>query len=208
MKIFKHAFVIFFFIVFLLPTAHARESNVPKAACMSCHFIEVPKGSHIPVEQKTYSLFLAPSNELKNMSDLIAKLKSVFIDFGESIGDHNAAIWLASDNNIGIDIQRSKHYSDIFDLDYNKGPYVVVTKSHPDNDGVHHAVVISLRYVSPKRAIRILNFLEQDIRKERELRKRRLKYEEISQKLLSIAEENGAEIKSFMKKIIIKWVEE
>jgi len=66
--------------------------------------------------------------------------------------------------NITDDIIRCKDYCDKFKLDYNEGPFVVITEKHPDVCTEKDIDVVKFNWVSPDRVILFLNEVEQKIR--------------------------------------------
>ena len=61
-----------------------------------------------------------------------------------------------------IDVPRSKFYCDLFRLNYNDGPYVVVTNVRPDTlSSGKEAVFVKLNNITGERVLRVLNVLEE-----------------------------------------------
>ena len=168
-----------------------------------CAKIFVPPAKPIPANFKAYSLFLFPSSEwdkTDRQNDL-RKIRTAFSGFGDSIGNTQAAIWLSKDSlSIAPDVQRSKYYCDLFKLNYNAGPFVMTSLKRPDMLATKtDLVVIKLGGISADRVVRILNILEQDLRTHADFRKRALIYEEIKQRLLSVADRNPEIVKEIAK---------
>ena len=63
-------------------------------------------------------------------------------------------------------------------------------------------VLIKLNEISSNRVIKILNILEQDLRLANDIRKRRLIFEEIKQRLLSVADRKSDLVKEFSSGLI------
>lgn len=161
------------------------------------------KRGSLPTGLNAYVLFLIPSPKLAEDYSSIRLLKEQFEELGESIGTKQAAVWLGERYSNYIDVARSKFYCDLFRLNYNDGPYVVVTNVRPDDFSLgEEAVVVKLNDIAPKRILMILNVLEQDLRTEQRARQRALIFEEIKQRLLSIAERHGDDI----KEIAVSWL--
>lgn len=157
----------------------------------------------IPNNFNSYTMFLFPSAEWsksEQMNDL-RTIRSTFASFGDSIGDIRAAVWFAKGRRSDLpDIERSKYYCDLLKLGYNDGPYVVCSRKRPDEILFDdELVVIKLGGISPDRIVYVLNILEQDLRTDAKIRKRNLIYEEIKQRLLSIADRNPDIVKELVK---------
>ena len=158
--------------------------------CPQCLRLYLSKRLAIPAGFRAYVMFLVPAPRLEDAEWLLS-FRNDFEHFGKSIGREYAAVWLG-DRHGGPDEDHSKVYCDRFRLGYNDGPYVVVTNVRPDkfSDG-DQAVIIKLNNIGPKRVLRVLNILEQDIRTQQGIRKRALLFEEIKQRVLTIAERYG-----------------
>jgi hypothetical protein len=154
------------------------------------------KKGTVPTGYKAYSLFLIPSSDWQTKTQELRDLRSAFSDFGDAIGDQKLAVWFSNEDDTKVDVNRSKTYCDKLGLSYNDGPFVVTTKSHPDalRTG-EQAVVIKLSGIAIPRAISILNILEQDLRTEREIRSRSLLFEEVKQRLMTVKDRHGSELK-------------
>lgn len=62
----------------------------------------------------------------------IFNIKESFKNLGKSIFDQHLAVWI-SDKRGNPDIEKMRYYCyEKFGLDFNHGPYVVITKIHPD----------------------------------------------------------------------------
>jgi len=60
------------------------------------------------------------------------EIKETFKNFGESVYDQHLAVWI-SDKKGKPDIKKMRYYCyEKFGLDFNHGPYIVITKIHPD----------------------------------------------------------------------------
>jgi hypothetical protein len=88
-----------------------------------------------------------------------------FKSFYTGIGNNNIGIWVGS--SIGrFDVEESKKLCDDYDLSYNEGPYLIVSKDNPlSRATIADDVVINFDGVNPERIQYILNEIEQDIRK-------------------------------------------
>jgi hypothetical protein len=178
----------------------------------------------IPADFVSYTLFLTPNDAIEASSrENVMALRYAFIRFGEAIGDRRAAIWFDPEDPllsvayvaVGIgraevkapysDVLRSKAYCDRFGLDYNNGPYVITTLRRPDQVGEDdEKVVIRMNGVSPDGMVRILNLLEQDLRKDREIRQRQLIFEEIKQRILQIFRGGSSGLGDAQAELIVK----
>ena len=165
-----------------------------------------PTVKSIPNNFVAYSILLFPSIEWNAESNFgnRRKLLETFTAFGESIGDQRAAIWFSGSGVSGsVDIPRSKYFADKFELDYNSGPYIVTSSKRPDSllpgDEV---VVIKLGGIQMERVVKILNLLEQDLRTGSTIKNRRLIFEEIKQRLISISDRHPDIGKEMVKGVI------
>lgn len=182
------------------PIAREVDGSIP---CPNCLRLFLPKREPVPAGFKTYTLVLIPSPSLANNSSWLLSLKKQFNAFGSSIGEDKAAIWLGTRYGRGVDVERSKYYCDLFKLNYNDGPYFVTTNKRPDlfSSG-DEAIIVKLNNISSDRVLRVLNLLEQDLRQEKEIRKRALLFEEVKQRLLSIVERYGDTVES----VVVSWL--
>ena len=64
---------------------------------------------------------------------------------------------------MSYDIERAKGYCDRYNLNYNKGPYIIYTESHPDTT-LKPEIILRLNRIPTDIFVRILNLLEQAIR--------------------------------------------
>jgi hypothetical protein len=148
----------------------------------------------LPSGYKVYSLFLLPSTNWHD--EEIRSLRTTFQDFGDAIGSEKAAIWFTNADDSKPDFVRSKTYCDKFNLNYDDGPYVVTMKSLPENVRQGDSVVIvKLGGISSERVVSVLNVLEQDLRTEKDTKHRALLFEEIKQRLLTVKDRHGSELK-------------
>jgi hypothetical protein len=154
------------------------------------------KGTKAPAGYKTYSLFLIPSSDWEAKDRDLRGLRTAFQAFGEAIGNQKAALWFSNEDDTRPDFIRSKDYCDQFGLNYNDGPYVVTLKSLPEavkrGDPV---IVVKLNGISSDRVVSILNILEQDVRTDKNIREGQLLFEEIKQRLLTVKDRHGSELK-------------
>ena len=173
----------------------------------------------VPGGFDTYSMFLVASKEwspvdsqdlasdVPNQQKALDALFYAFRGFGEAIGEFKAAVWLAPASRQGPtppypDILRGKSYADRFGLDYNDGPFVVTTRQRPDLVGSgDELVVVKLRGLGHQGIIRVLNILEQDLRNNREIRKRTLIFQEVKERMLQIAKDNVDLLEAIFLKI-------
>ena len=112
--------------------------------------ISVPGTGPIPSEHfKTWSLFLLcdPKWVQNNQADPNTGLQGYgtyvlfknFQAFGTAIGDDNLAVWFWRSNSpvntllaSNVDVTRAQHFCTAYKLKPNKGPYLVVTSTYPD----------------------------------------------------------------------------
>lgn len=162
----------------------------------------------IPEGFSTYILALIPSPELVDDNLEWQEFRNIFYKMGNSIGEAKAAIWMGTDYSetdplkSGVDIQRSKYYCDLYSLDYNNGPYLLVTSKRPDLVTTDDEVVfLKFNNISKDRIIRVMNVLEQNLRTELIIRKRSLILEEIKQRMLSVKDD----FRDDLRNIVISW---
>ncbi len=175
----------------------------PCGRTVMCDKMFLPPPKPIPNNFNAYTMFLFPSVEWSKpeLAKDLRTISSTFASFGDSIGDKRAAIWFMKDRYSHLpDIERSKYYCDHLKLSYNDGPYIVTSLKRPDgilsNDEL---VVIKLGGITPGRIVKVLNILEQDLRTDAKIRKRSLIFEEIKQRLLSVADRNPDIVKELAK---------
>ncbi|MFA5923832.1 MAG: hypothetical protein WC856_21485 [Methylococcaceae bacterium] len=175
----------------------------PCGRTVMCEKIFLPPPKPLPNNFDAYTIFLFPSAEWSQSernSDL-QTIRRTFASFGDSIGHIKAAIWFTKDRHSNLpDIERSKYYCDLLKLNYNDGPYIVTSRKRPDGIlSKDDFIIIKLNGIVPNRINYVLNILEQDLRTDAKLRKRSLIYEEIKQRLLSIADRNPEIVKELTK---------
>lgn len=154
----------------------------------------VDRFEEIPKNFKSYCLFLIPSEHWlkKEQYKAVGKLWELFVNFGRAIGEDNLAVWfieyeeskltdpipiLKHDISLkkpkngkseykmfSTDYIRSKNYCDKFNLNYNDGPYIIFTETHPDKSSTEDILCIKFNNISPDRIIKFINDLEKDIR--------------------------------------------
>lgn len=166
--------------------------------CPNCSLLVAPPGEILPDNFTTYALLLIPNaplefNDRYNKERLL--LWRAFKNFGDAIGSRHAAVWLQPDDtypSLDYDVERSKYFCDQFQLEYNRGPFVVLTSSRPDLPVTkkESRIVLRLTDLPPSRIVSLLNIVEQDIRKGQEQSRGRLVFEELKGRILSIVEEN------------------
>jgi|SRR5579864_2760809 len=190
----------------------AAINDAEKVISLSAEVFEL-----VPRTYNTYAMFLIPSHEWKSRSKDLKELHETFLDFGDAIGEMNLAIWFPdglyrpatlkrSEKLLGtFDIQRNRDYCDRFHLDYNNGPFIVVTRTRPDlvRDG-DEIVVIQLHDIDIPKVTRVLNSLEQDLRNGQEIRKRTLVYEEVKERIQTFVEHNGKTLGTLFVNILGK----
>jgi hypothetical protein len=98
---------------------------------------------------KSWSLFLLcdPKWVQRNQADPdsglpgygIFELFKDFQSFGTAIGDDNLAVWFWRNNSVvdsllasNVDVTRAQRFCIAYHLKFNKGPYLVVTSTYPD----------------------------------------------------------------------------
>lgn len=154
--------------------------------CQSCLAVFVPPDAPVPVGYPVYVTAIFTSREQKHDQDWFVSFFTVFANFGHAIGDRKLAVWLGGSGTGWVDIERGKLYADRFGLDYNHGPYIVVTSVRPDL-AEQGDEIIYLRFggIDKDRVIRVMNRLEQDLRRDREISGEALIYEEVKQRFFS-----------------------
>ena len=173
--------------------------------CANCDSYRIEPAEALPSNYPMYAVFLWPNRDPRvnreEKEDVLA-LWRAFKTFGESIGGRAAAIWFTRSGNL-VDVDRSKYYCDLLDLDYNRGPYLLVSQHRPDSlTEIVDGVLIRLTDLTPARAVAVLNILEQDIRRDSEIRETKLIFEEIKQRMLSIGERHSSILKEIILSVI------
>lgn len=80
---------------------------------------------------ESWILFLIPDPEFLKKVNL-SELEEAFRSFGYSIKDQHLAVWI-TDEKGNPNILTMRYYCyEKFGLDFNHGPYIVITKQHPD----------------------------------------------------------------------------
>ncbi|HEX2853726.1 MAG TPA: hypothetical protein VHO24_10850, partial [Opitutaceae bacterium] len=130
----------------------------------------------LPTGFATYTFFLVTSGweSEGDAATALTEVEQGFKKFGDTIGDKNLAVWVTgSDGRLSLSLGR--HYADAFSqwarepLNYNEGPFVVVTDTHPSllaQTRQRTIVIVSLKGLSAQRTRAILNNLELSIRRE------------------------------------------
>jgi hypothetical protein len=155
------------------------------------NLVQINVQEPVPKDYKAYALFLFPSTEWreKNKHADLQLLHKKFKDFGEAIGDKNAAVWFKGHSSTTVDVERSKFYCRKFNLSYNDGPYVLVSKKRPDYlKSDDEIVAIKLSNISTSKIVPILNTLEQDLLINQKINRRKLLFEEIKQRIFTVVE--------------------
>jgi hypothetical protein len=122
-----------------LTPAHSQSSS-----------ILVPGTGPIPSEHfKSWSLFLlcdpkwVQNNQVDPNTGLPGygtfELFKNFQSFGTAIGDDNLAVWFWRSDSVlntllasNVDVTRAQHFCTAYHLKFDKGPYLVVTSTYPD----------------------------------------------------------------------------
>jgi hypothetical protein len=155
--------------------------------CDRCVIEEVLPGQPVPAGYGSYLVFLNPSREYEGYGDpdYLEPTYTAFKRFGDAIGDTRAAIWFSTPTGFN-DAERARAYCDAVNLDYDSGPYIVITPIRPDR-WVRGTEVFYLRLggIEPARAVVLLNTLEQQVRTGT-VTELGLLYEELRQRVLSI----------------------
>lgn len=181
----------------------ARSIQNETSNCTNCMTKILKTRQPIPSDFSVYALALFPSPELIQNPTWIFKFIKTFSSFGDSIGDSNAAIWLGGRYNNYIDVERNKKYCIKYDLSFNNGPYIVITKNRPDlHKKGDEFIFIKLNGISNERIVRLLNIIEEDLRNNRNIRKRTLLFEEVKNRMLTFAENNKQELKDIIIKLV------
>jgi hypothetical protein len=173
------------------------------APCEACRRAELHPTEPVPRGFKTYALFLIPSatwSEPNFREELIVQ----FQDFGDAIGNERAAIWLKSWNG-QIDFNRSKDYADLFCLNYNDGPYVIVTSERPDEYKTGDKILLlKMNSISAERLKFVLNAMAQQVRLDNIGLSRVIEYEEIKQRILTFVSKHQDLVSEVLGKALEK----
>lgn len=117
-----------------------------------------------------YILFISPSHAYvdNNSEDKINILGKAFMNFKKDIGDDNYALWCGPiiNKKYKFNVSLSKYFADKYKLDYNDGPFIVITNINPDkNDRTGEEVYfIYFSNINPERIVVILNEVERELR--------------------------------------------
>ena len=65
---------------------------------------------------------------------------------------------------VNTDIRRCKDYCDKFELNYNEGPFLVITEKHPDVCSKKDISVVKFNNLTPNKVILFLNEVQMNIR--------------------------------------------
>jgi hypothetical protein len=151
--------------------------------------------ANVPRNASAYVLFLVTSHQLDGG---ISGLRSAFTDVGDAIGAKNLAVWFEDPHDPDrVDIDHSRWYCDqIFNfrklgLDYDSGPYVVVTSTRPDTwKTADDIVILKLADISQERIVSLLDALVQEIRTEGHAQRTTLLFREVVARLQSAKDKN------------------
>lgn len=130
----------------------------------------------------------------------IKSLKKSFDIFSSGIGSKNIGIWTGfSDNK--LDYQVGRLLCDKYNLSYNSGPYMIVSKHNPlKNGNIEDDIIINFDGIDPEKIKNIINEIEQDIRQKNY--NQYVVYEQYKQFLLSQYNDNKKEINEIIKAIL------
>ena len=115
----------------------------------------------------TYStFFFSRSIDITNdEKKRIEALKKSFVLFSDSIGEKNIGIWVGSTLD-KFSTKESKKLCDKYNLSYNDGPYLIISKNNPLINNVNiNDIIIDFSGINYNRIKYILNEIEQDIRR-------------------------------------------
>ena len=141
----------------------------------------------------TYTYFLAPSAEwnAKQNAETAAGVQTAFESFGTSIGRNNVAVWF-TDRSGAASLEVAKQFCDRFGLDYSRGPYVIVSQlSLEEIESRDDFIVIRLTDLDAARSVRVLNELEQDLRRNRKPDRANLLFTEVRERFFALAVKPG-----------------
>lgn len=145
----------------------------------------------LPADLASYSVFLFTDSALVSSArpDDIKAIHDAFKRFGVAIGQTSGAIWLAKKSDAVLpDVERSKAIADLLELNYDDGPYVVLSAQRPDLiDAKSSVLVIRLEDIGPERIINVLGVLEQDLRRGLKATDAALRFGQIWQRFRSMA---------------------
>jgi len=139
------------------------------------------EGMSVPKDFKTYTFFVTTSPEYvgNNWNEVMQALRRNFQVFGDSIGDRNLAVWVNDPGSDLLSVSRGRYFAERYasaigtTIDYNGGPYVLVTNVHPDelpeatkyaNEEEPAVIMIGFNNISPNRVIEVLNALDKHLR--------------------------------------------
>ncbi|MCG7961650.1 MAG: hypothetical protein N0E54_02970 [Candidatus Thiodiazotropha taylori] len=191
--------------------SHTQTIYNTEYYCATCIQMYIRDRRPLPRGLGVYVLALVPATDWYE-DEYIIEFRYLFARLGNAIGDARIAVWLGNPPDINkfelgfgaIDTERSKQYCNKLDLDYNNGPYILISKTYPD-DLIKNSdyIIIKFNGIAKNRVGRVLNRLEQELRLNRVDEKRRvLLYEEVKQRLLSMYDEHN----EAFKEIVVKWV--
>ena len=149
--------------------------------------------SRIYEKYKTFTLFFDASRQYENTDNSeLRLLKSRFSDFGHSIGKENLAQWvgwLKKDGTPVLSAEGGKHFTYLFNLNANDGPFLVFLKHPPNSFAIDEKpddiLVLALSGIPPQRIIYIMNRLEKMIVNAEMVSPANVKWEGVKQLILS-----------------------
>jgi hypothetical protein len=118
-------------------------------------------------EYSTYTVFFFAQETTysENNSVNISALKTSFKSFSTGIGASNLGIWAGSFKD-KFSISEGKNLCDKYDLSYNGGPYIIVSRHNPFiSNSSENDVVLNFDGINQGRIKHVLNEVEQDIRR-------------------------------------------
>lgn len=167
----------------------------PCASGEHCLQQSITSRQPFPANLASYSVFLFTDTTWlkKTKAAEIEAIHDAFKRMGDSLGQTKGTIWLAkTSGSLQPDVDRGKAMADVFQLDYNDGPYVVTSSVRPDlADASSSVIVIRLKDIAPERIVNVLNVLEQDLRRGSEVRYKAILVQEVWQRFRSLTRKGG-----------------
>jgi hypothetical protein len=162
------------------------------------------QNQQLPNGFNNYILFISPSHTYveKSSQEKLNNLGKAFLNFKKYIGQNNLAVWCGSinKNKFNFNVSLSKYYADRFGLNYNDGPYIIITNVNPSHEdrNTEKPYYISFSSINPERIIVILNDVEQQLRTQQTINQRELYLSEKKQFIYS----NADAAKTFVNDIV------
>jgi hypothetical protein len=137
--------------------------------------VALVRRQHVPPEgYQSWAVFLmcTPDWLMPERSADLVNLYRRFEAFGDSIGEHNAAVWFWKETMpLGsarlaqnVDTARSAEYCRALELRPSEGPFLVVTLEYPDlTDFPKDRAVFSLGRLPPRQLAQLLNRLTDEL---------------------------------------------